>query len=70
MTKQSRTEARAGLTDIYRIARLEEDGDIFDDILKEVKEDIKTVKNILFGVLVSVTTASILLMVNVLVVRN
>lgn len=66
----SRTAARNGMPDTIRIRLLESDMDTSDENMRGIRDDLAGVKKILVGILVSVTTASILLVVNVLVIGS
>lgn len=66
MADRSRQETRKNFTDPQRIGLLEDDVDEFHSDLSDVVSELSSIKKLLVGVLVSVTTASILLVVNIM----
>ena len=63
---QSRHEARKDFDVPGRLRLLEGDMDSHEETLKDIREGLRRNNQLLVGILVSVTTASILLVVNVL----
>lgn len=63
----SRSSERSDFSEIVRIRLLENDVDEQETDIRQVIEEFKSMKNILIGFLVSLTTASILLAANLLV---
>lgn len=66
MAERSRQEIRQKFTDPQRIGLLEDDVDEVHGDMSGVISELNSIKRLLVGVLVSVTTASILLVVNVM----
>lgn len=62
----SRTENRAGFDEAGRIRLLEGDMDSNDSVVKEINNRLARNNQLLVGILISVTTASILMLVNIL----
>lgn len=62
----SRNEARMGFDDPSRIRLLEGDMDKNEEVVKEINQRLARNNQLLVGILISVTTASILMLVNIL----
>lgn len=65
----TRLEVRGQWPDIVRIQALEGDADGHDAQIDKLSDGIESVKRILVGVLISVTTGTILLALNLLAVK-
>lgn len=66
--RTSRTADRVDFTDGVRLRLLEQDADKTDAAMDSFATELASIRKILLGILVSVTTASILLVVNVLTI--
>lgn len=65
-----RTEERRSFDQAVRVSLLEGDMDHFEDGFTAFRSELDAIRKILIGILVSVTTASLLLAVNVIVVGS
>lgn len=61
----TRQQARQNFAAEVRIALLETDADEKDDEMRSLRDDVKAIKAVLIGLLISITTASILLLLNI-----
>jgi hypothetical protein len=66
----SRTANRAGFDTPVRLSLVEGDLDTLEEGQEKLVAALEGIRKVLLGVLISVTTASILLAVNVLVLRS
>lgn len=66
----SRHESRKGFDTDGRLRLLEGDMDTHEETLKEINAGLRRNNQLLVGILISVTTASILLVINVLTLGN
>lgn len=66
----SRHDARKDFDVPGRLRLLEGDMDIHEETLKEINAGLRRNNQLLVGILISVTTASILLVINVLTLGN
>lgn len=62
----SRSLDRTALDLPTKVWALENDADEFDQNLNDLKSDLKSIKTMLWALLASVTTASVLLAINLL----
>jgi hypothetical protein len=65
--QESRTHAREGFSDNVRVTLLEGDADALFRIFDGLRQEMKNANRILMGLLVSISTAAILLAINILV---
>ena len=66
----SRTAQRHGMTQPTRLSLVESDLDQFEEGMTKLEERLASMQKVLVGILISVTTASILLAVNVIVIGS
>ncbi len=66
---RSRRERRGGLPDNVRLTLLEDDLDTFEEALVSLNEKLGKIMWAMVGMLISVTTASVLLVLNLAVNR-
>jgi len=59
-----RAVARKGFTQGVRLTLVEDDLDQFDSSLADMANELKAIKNVLIGLLISVTTAAVVLALN------
>lgn len=59
-----RSQARAGFDMTTRVALLEDDADKMDEAFGDLHADLKAIKNVLIGLLISLSTAAVVLALN------
>lgn len=59
-----RSQARAGFDMTTRVALLEDDADKMDEVMGDLHADLKAIKNVLIGLLISLSTAAVVLALN------
>ena len=59
-----RQQARAGFDMTTRVALLEDDADKMDENFGDLHADLKAIKNVLIGLLISLSTAAVVLALN------
>lgn len=64
-----RTDDRAGFTDDVRLRLLEQDADRSDGQFDRLVGELASLRKVMSGILAAVVTASILLAINVIVLR-
>lgn len=62
-----RAEKRTGIEIPHRLRLVEDDLDKHDENFRELRDELGKIKGILVGILVSVTTAALLLAINLVV---
>lgn len=70
MSRISRTQKRAAWGADIRIAALEDDADTNDDRYDAIEKKLDGLNRVLVGILITLATASILLAINVVVLRS
>lgn len=60
----SRSTIRKGFTQAVRITLIEDDIDTVETVMSDLAGELKAIKNVLIGLLISITTAAVVLALN------